>query len=67
MSSNDRDRAKKLHLWGWLLFLGCAVFFIASAVKGGDILGLVGSVIFLVGCVFFIIPLMTGGNQDEDS
>ncbi len=67
MSSNDRDWVRKLHLWGWLLFLVCAVFFIASAVKGGDILGLVGSIIFLVGCVLFIIPLMIKGNRDEDS
>lgn len=67
MSSNDRELARKLHLWGWLLFLVCAIFFIASAVKGGDILGLVGSIIFLVACMFFIIPLMIKGNRDEDS
>jgi uncharacterized membrane protein YhaH (DUF805 family) len=58
---------RRLYLLGWLLFLVCAVFFIASGIEGGDMLGLVGSIIFLVGCLVFIIPLLTKGGQDEDS
>jgi hypothetical protein len=51
MSSDDRDRETKFHLWGWILFLLCAGFFIA------------GSIIFLIACVIFIIPLVIKGNQ----
>jgi hypothetical protein len=45
----------------------CAGFFIASAIKADDILGLAGSIIFLIGCVLFIIPLVINGKQDEGS
>ncbi len=64
MSLYNQDRERKFHLWGWLLFLVCAGFFIASAVSNGDTLGLIGSIIFLVGCVVFIIPLLVRENQD---
>jgi hypothetical protein len=48
----------KFQLWGWILFLVCAGFFIASSIRSGDMLSLIGSVIFLVACVVFIIPLV---------
>ena len=47
----------KYHLAGWILFIVCAGFFIASSVKNGDWLTLVASIIFLMACVIFIIPL----------
>ena len=63
MSADER----KLHLWGWILFLMCACFFITSAVEGDNTLSLAGSIIFLAACVVFIIPLAIRGNQDEDN
>ena len=54
---------RKYNLWGWILFLICAVFFIASAVVSGDVLYLIGSIIFLAACIVFIIPLVTGGGR----
>ena len=62
MPANDRNRERKFHFWGWILFLVCAFFFIASSIEGGSVLGLTGSIIFLVGCVVFIIPLVIKGN-----
>lgn len=59
MSNADKTREKKFHLWGWILFLVCAVFFIASSIKAGDVLLLAGSIIFLAACVVFLIPLVT--------
>ncbi len=67
MSVDKRNRERKFHLSGWILFIVCAGFFIASAIKADDILGLAGSIIFLVGCVLFIIPLVINGKQDEGS
>ena len=67
MSFEKRNRERKFHLSGWILFMVCAGFFIASAIKADDILGLAGSIIFLGGCVVFIIPLVIKGKQDEDS
>jgi len=50
---------QKFNLSGWILFIVCAGFFIASALKAGDIWYLIGSIIFLIGCILFIIPLIS--------
>ena len=67
MSVDDKSRERKFHLWGWILFVVCAGFFIASAAEANNILGLAGSIIFLVACLVFIVPLLIRRNQDEDS
>jgi len=59
---SNRRREKRFNLWGWLLFVVCAGFFIASAVTSGDVLYLIGGIIFLLACIVFIIPLVTGGD-----
>jgi len=52
-------------MWGWMLFVLCAGFFIASAWRSHDILYLVGSVMFLVACLVFLLPyLKDRGNRD---
>ncbi len=65
MPANNKNREKKYHLWGWGLFLACAVFFIAASVESGSTASLIGSVIFLIGCVVFIIPLLMSGKEDK--
>ena len=54
---NHEGQDLKYQLLGWILFIVCAVFFIASSLKNGDILTFIGSVIFLIACVVFLIPL----------
>jgi len=60
------SRGSKFNLWGWFLFLICAVLFVTSAVINGDIFYLIGSIVFLFACLIFIIPLVIKGNKDED-
>ena len=60
MSDNNRNREVKFHLWGWILFLVCAVFFIASSIVSNNVLSLVGSIVFLIACVVFIVPIVIG-------
>jgi len=67
MSSGNRGRERMFNLWGWLLFLVCAGFFIASAAISGDILYLAGSIIFLIACLVFIIILAMGRGGDNDN
>ena len=67
MSVDKRNRERKFHLSGWILFMVCAGFFISSAIKADDILVLAGSIIFLGGCVVFIIPMVIKGKQDDGS
>ena len=63
MSDNGTERNLKFELWGWILFILCAGFFIASGIKNQDLFSLIGSIIFLIACLAFIIPLMTKGGK----
>lgn len=47
---------QRLDLWGWILFLVCALLFGAAGLRDGDVLITVGSVLFLVACVLFLVP-----------
>lgn len=58
MSDHQDNRSQKFQLWGWILFIICAGFFMASSIHNQDMLGLVASLIFLIACVVFIIPLL---------
>lgn len=64
---NNRDKEHKYHLVGWMLFVICALFFIASSLKHGDALTLIGSLLFLVSCIVFIIPLVDTMKKSADS
>jgi hypothetical protein len=66
MSADDGKREARFHLCGWLLFVVCAGFFIASSIGSNDILGLIGSIIFLIACFVFIVPLVMKKGQSED-
>jgi hypothetical protein len=55
----------KYHLSGWVLFILCAIFFIASSVKNRDVLTFIGSVIFFIACIVFIIPLVRSKKNED--
>lgn len=52
-----KNRERRYQLVGWVLFVVCALFFATSAALSGDVLTLVGSIVFLIACIAFIIPL----------
>ena len=54
MSDNGTQKGKGYEIWGWLLFVVSAVFFIASSIRNGDVMGLLGGVFFLLACVAFL-------------
>ena len=54
-------------LAGWLLFMVCAILFIAAGLKHHDPLTIAGSVVFLVACFFFVIPLLTSDPGHRSS
>ena len=66
MSDDRRKREVKFQLWGWVLFILCAGFFIAGSIKNKDIFSLLASFIFLVACVVFIIPLLTKQDTKKE-
>lgn len=56
-------RETKYYLSGWILFIICAIFFIASSLKNHDTLTFIGSVIFLIACIVFLIPLVMSNKK----
>ena len=60
------ERKIKFQLFGWILFIFCAIFFILSSLKNHDTLTFIGSVIFLVACIVFLIPLFMPGNKNGE-
>lgn len=47
----------RFQLWGWILFIFSALFFIATSLRAGDLLGLAGGLLFLIACFVFLAPL----------
>jgi hypothetical protein len=54
----DGNKEPGIQLFGWILFLVCAGFFIASSIESGSLLSLLGSIVFLVACFVFMYPLV---------
>ncbi len=64
---NPKRREDTRHaIWGWLLFVVCALFFMAAAWRNRDLLTFLGSLIFLVACLFFLLPLLRAGRGIQD-
>jgi hypothetical protein len=47
----------KYQVAGWILFILCALLFMASSWRNHDTLTFIGSVIFLIACIVFLIPI----------
>ena len=56
----------RFQLWGWILFVGSACFYIATSFRSGDMIGLVGGVLFLVACLVFLVPLLMQRETEDD-
>jgi len=48
----------RYHLWGWILFIGSAIFFMAASIRANDPVSLIGGTLFLVACFVFLVPLL---------
>ena len=48
----------RFQLFGWILFVFSALFFMASSIRAGDPLSLLGGLLFLVACFVFLVPLV---------
>ncbi len=64
---NNKGQDFTYQVAGWILFILCAILFIASSLKNQDTLAFIGSVIFLIACIVFLIPLIrTDKKEDND-
>ena len=48
----------KLQLFGWGLFIICALLFLASSIQNQDMIAILASLVFLVACFVFLYPLV---------
>jgi hypothetical protein len=48
----------RYQLWGWILFIGSAIFFMAASIRADDPVSLIGGTLFLVACFVFLVPLL---------
>jgi len=55
MSQTTQNR---FQLWGWILFVLSAMFYIASSIRAGDPISLAGGTLFLLACLVFLVPLV---------
>jgi hypothetical protein len=53
-----KKRESKYHMAGWILFVLCAFLFLYSAVRDGDGILALASLVFLFGCILFLVPLL---------
>jgi hypothetical protein len=58
MNAKEESKACRFQLAGWILFIFSALFFIATSIRAGDTLGLMGGLFFLFACFVFLIPLV---------
>ena len=65
MKSDHGKSEMKYQMWGWILFIICALFFIGAGVQNRDFLTTVGSVVFLAACIAFLIPLIRNHNNKD--
>lgn len=46
--------SKQLEISGWIIFVASALFFTAASWRAGDMLALMGSLLFLLACFIFL-------------
>ena len=59
MKSTKAIKHDYFQLCGWLLFVFSALFFIISSIRAGDILSLIGGIVFLIACFVFLVPVIS--------
>jgi len=64
---NHKNKDTPFHLAGWILFLACAFLFLFVAMRDGDIVLALASLLFLAGCIAFLVPLVFPGRPSDET
>ncbi|MGB3682873.1 MAG: hypothetical protein WA990_10365 [Rubrobacteraceae bacterium] len=59
----SRRKNERLELWGWMLFVVSALFFIFASLRAGDVIGLLGGFFFLLACGVFLMAFRERGGR----
>jgi len=58
MGKKPQQEELKFQLLGWILFIVCAVLFLASSIQNQDTIAIFASIVFLIACFVFLYPLI---------
>jgi hypothetical protein len=64
MSQNHQNH---FQLWGWILFIVSALFFMAASIRADDPVSLIGGALFLVACFVFMVPLLAQFRKSSNT
>ena len=53
------EKKFKYEYIGWVIFVFSALMYIAAGLKSGDVLSILGGILFLLACAFFLLPIMS--------
>lgn len=56
---------KRCQLLGLLGFILSGAFFSLSALRHGDILAFIGSLLWIVACLIWLLPMVARGSADS--
>ncbi len=59
-------KERRCHLTGWWVFVGSAVCFIIAGIRSGDLLTIIGGILFLLGCLIFLYPMACRLERGEE-
>jgi len=57
----------RFQLWGWILFVFSAIFFMVASLRAGDLVSLIGGLLFLLACFVFLTPLLAELRASSNS
>ena len=63
----SQTRQNHFQLWGWILFIGSALFFMAASIRADDPVSLIGGALFLVACFVFMVPLLAQFRRSSEN
>jgi hypothetical protein len=58
MKNKPSQQDLKFQLFGWILFIICALLFLASSIRNQDVIAIIASLVFLVACFVFMYPIV---------
>ena len=63
----SQTRQNHFQLWGWILFIVSALFFMAASIRANDPVSLIGGALFLIACFVFLVPLLAQFRESSET
>ena len=67
MEKHKQKVEDRFQITALLLFVVSSLFYIASSLRSGDIMGLWGGIFFFLACIVFLIPFFLPNRRSKAS